>query len=143
MCRPQEDNGKNVTLYVPRALAGNGMPYYRVIRLEQASSAGFSQLCASLGCTAVIRLAAGDHVPSHEVAAELAAMPALDVSITDGDRFVLLAVADELVYPRPSKVAAASTISTKATQDASFHVRPNLISLARTGYWLQTQQIFI
>ena len=114
---------KDVTLYVPSAMAGNGVPYYRVIHLEQASSAGFSQLCVSLGCSAVIRLAAGDHVPAHDVAAKLAAVPALDVSITDGDRFVLVAVADELVYPRPSKIAAASTISTKATPDASSHVQ--------------------
>ena len=121
-----------MTLYVPRIMAGNGVPYYRVIRLEQASSAGLNQVCASLGCTAVIRLAAGDHVPAPEVAAELAAMPALDVSITDGDRFVLVAVADELVYPRPSKIAAASTISTRATQDVSSHVRPTLISPACT-----------
>ena len=105
-----------------------------VIRLEQASSAGFSQLCTSLGCTAVIRLAAGEHVPAHEDVAELAATPAMDVSITDGDRFVLVAdnVADKLEYPRPSKVATASTISTKATQDALSHVRPNFISPART-----------
>ena len=61
-------------------------------------------------------------MPAHEIAAKLAAMPALDISITDGNRFVLVAVADELVYPRPSKIAAASTIGTQATQDASSHV---------------------
>ena len=122
MCRPQEDHRQECDTLCAKI---HGREWGAILQGNQPGAgklAGFSQLCASLGCSTVIRLAAGDHVPAHEIAAKLAAMPALDISVTDGDRFVLVAVADELVYPRPSKIAAATTISAKATQDASSHV---------------------